>query len=76
MRERQNIDLLLIEVTLERVKEHCVKNGLAGYKCPKRVVMKEALPMSGAGKVVKYLVKQDLGVAVRGGQTEQKSTYA
>jgi long-chain acyl-CoA synthetase len=31
---------------------HC-KNLIAGYKCPRKVVFMEALPMSGAGKILK-----------------------
>lgn len=39
-------------VTAEQLKEHC--HGLiAGYKCPRSVAFREAMPVSGAGKILK-----------------------
>ena len=36
----------------EEIIEHC-RRFIAGYKCPKSVELREALPLSGAGKVLK-----------------------
>jgi acyl-CoA synthetase (AMP-forming)/AMP-acid ligase II len=37
---------------------HCRAN-LAGYKCPKRIVFREALPRTATGKLQKYLIRRD-----------------
>ena len=36
---------------------HC-KTRIAGYKCPKSVELREALPLSGAGKVLKTTLRE------------------
>ncbi|MFK0087316.1 long-chain fatty acid--CoA ligase [Pseudomonas sp. NPDC090755] len=40
------------EVSEEQVRAHC-REFIAGYKCPKSVSLREALPLSGAGKILK-----------------------
>jgi|GEM_PF-4530488 len=37
--------------------DHC-KAMIAGYKCPKRVEFRDALPLSGAGKVLKTTLRE------------------
>jgi acyl-CoA synthetase (AMP-forming)/AMP-acid ligase II len=37
---------------LDELREHC-KERIAGYKCPRSMETTEALPVSGAGKVLK-----------------------
>ncbi|MES2257043.1 MAG: long-chain fatty acid--CoA ligase [Pseudomonadota bacterium] len=37
--------------------EHC-RARIAGYKCPKSVELREALPLSGAGKVLKTVLRE------------------
>jgi len=41
-----------VELTLEGIQTHCRKT-LAGYKCPRSFSVVTALPLSGAGKVLK-----------------------
>jgi len=41
-----------VELTLEGIQAHCRKT-LAGYKCPRSFSVVAALPLSGAGKVLK-----------------------
>ena len=36
----------------DEIREHC-RQFIAGYKCPKTVEFRDALPMSAAGKVLK-----------------------
>jgi acyl-CoA synthetase (AMP-forming)/AMP-acid ligase II len=66
------------EITLEAIKTFCKEKNLAGYKIPKRVVMRDSLPLSGPGKVLKNEVKKQLGYssgnAVVGG--ERKTAYS
>jgi acyl-CoA synthetase (AMP-forming)/AMP-acid ligase II len=38
--------------TVDELIAHC-KDNIAGYKCPKSVELRDALPISGAGKVLK-----------------------
>ncbi|MBD2857486.1 long-chain fatty acid--CoA ligase [Spongiibacter sp. KMU-158] len=40
------------ELEFEVLREHC-KQLIAGYKCPKSMTVLDALPMSGAGKILK-----------------------
>lgn len=52
-------------LTLAEVREH-VKTLIAGYKAPRSLELVEALPISGAGKVLKReLRKEHWGAAVR-----------
>jgi acyl-CoA synthetase (AMP-forming)/AMP-acid ligase II len=44
-------------VTEEDIIEHCRKENLAGYKCPKRVAFWEMLPKSVVGKILKKDIK-------------------
>jgi long-chain acyl-CoA synthetase len=44
-------------VTAEQLREHC-KSLIAGYKCPRSVEFVEALPLSGAGKVLKRTLRE------------------
>jgi len=62
------------DITLDQVKAHCAQAGLAGYKTPRRVVVKASLPLSGAGKILKFAIRQELGAKPAG--EAQKSTYA
>jgi acyl-CoA synthetase (AMP-forming)/AMP-acid ligase II len=43
--------------TAEELIAHC-KTLIAGYKCPRTVAMVEALPLSGAGKVLKMTLRE------------------
>ena len=45
-------------LTAEEVIAHCRAN-LAGYKCPKRVEFRDALPRTATGKLQKFLLRQD-----------------
>jgi long-chain acyl-CoA synthetase len=44
-------------VTAEQLREHC-KALIAGYKCPRSVDFVDALPLSGAGKVLKRTLRE------------------
>jgi len=46
------------ELTAEEVIAYCRTN-LAGYKCPKRVEFRDALPRTATGKLQKYLLRRD-----------------
>eukprot|EP01062_Namystynia_karyoxenos_P063271 TRINITY_DN56080_c0_g1_i1.p1 TRINITY_DN56080_c0_g1~~TRINITY_DN56080_c0_g1_i1.p1 ORF type:complete len:602 (+),score=217.91 TRINITY_DN56080_c0_g1_i1:89-1894(+) len=46
------------EITEDALKAFC-KERIAGYKCPRRVFVKEQLPISGAGKVLKHEVRKE-----------------
>jgi long-chain acyl-CoA synthetase len=41
----------------EELRAHC-KNLIAGYKCPRSVEFRDALPMSGVGKVTKNVLRE------------------
>jgi len=45
------------DCSLEAVKAHCQAK-IAGYKCPRKVVTLEKMPISGAGKVLKHEVRK------------------
>lgn len=44
-------------LTLEELQLHC-KALIAGYKCPKSLELREALPMSAVGKIMKNVLRQ------------------
>ncbi len=44
----------------QMVREHC-RASLAGYKCPKTVEIRDSLPLSAAGKVLKQVLRQEHG---------------
>jgi long-chain acyl-CoA synthetase len=47
-----------IALTQDRVMEHC-REQIAGYKCPRSIDFRsEALPLSGAGKVLKRELRE------------------
>jgi acyl-CoA synthetase (AMP-forming)/AMP-acid ligase II len=46
-----------VEATVEDIQAHC-KTLIAGYKCPRSVEFVPALPISGAGKVMKYKLRE------------------
>ena len=48
------------ELKEEEIIEYC-KTKLAGYKCPKSVVLVKALPVSAAGKVLKTVLRAQYG---------------
>jgi len=41
-----------VQVDAQAIIEHC-KERIAGYKCPKQVLFIDAMPLSGAGKILK-----------------------
>jgi acyl-CoA synthetase (AMP-forming)/AMP-acid ligase II len=43
-------------LTTESVTDHC-RASLAGYKCPKRVELREALPRTATGKLQKFKLR-------------------
>ncbi|MNO07287.1 Long-chain-fatty-acid--CoA ligase [compost metagenome] len=43
--------------SLESVQAHC-RERIAGYKCPRSIEFREALPLSGVGKVLKYQLRE------------------
>lgn len=43
--------------TADEIREHC-KASIAGYKCPRSVDFVDALPMTGAGKVLKRSLRE------------------
>jgi acyl-CoA synthetase (AMP-forming)/AMP-acid ligase II len=45
------------EVGLEALQAHC-KERIAGYKCPRSLEVVEALPVSGAGKILKSKLRE------------------
>ncbi|MCD2114862.1 long-chain fatty acid--CoA ligase [Rhodococcus rhodochrous] len=45
------------DLTAEELRDH-VKNFIAGYKCPRSVDFVEALPLSGAGKILKRELRE------------------
>jgi acyl-CoA synthetase (AMP-forming)/AMP-acid ligase II len=45
------------EVTPEALIAHC-KAQIAGYKCPRSVAFVDALPISGAGKILKTKLRE------------------
>ena len=45
------------EVSAEALTAHC-KTLIAGYKCPRSVAFTDALPLSGAGKVLKTKLRE------------------
>jgi acyl-CoA synthetase (AMP-forming)/AMP-acid ligase II len=44
------------ELTEQGVTDHC-RSALAGYKCPKRVEFREALPRTATGKLQKFKLR-------------------
>ena len=46
-----------VQATTEEIQAHC-KTLIAGYKCPRSVEFVAALPISGAGKVMKYKLRE------------------
>jgi fatty-acyl-CoA synthase len=47
------------EVTLEAIQAHC-RRSLAGFKLPKRLVLKDALPRNPSGKVLKRDLRDEI----------------
>lgn len=45
-------------ITLDNLKSYC-KLHIAGYKCPKRLIIREKLPLSGAGKILKHKIRDE-----------------
>ena len=45
------------QVTLDELHDHC-KTLIAGYKCPRSMELVESLPMSGAGKITKNVLRE------------------
>jgi len=47
------------EVTAEALIQHCQER-IAGYKCPKHISFRSNLPLSAAGKLLKYKLREEL----------------
>lgn len=45
------------QVTAEEIKEHC-KQRIANYKCPRSAEIRDSLPVSGAGKILKNKLRE------------------
>ena len=45
------------ELTLDAVRSHC-KQLIAGYKCPVSFELRETMPLSGAGKLLKHQLRE------------------
>ncbi|MDR2857685.1 MAG: long-chain-fatty-acid--CoA ligase [Novosphingobium sp.] len=45
-----------MSLTLDELREHC-RTLIAGYKCPRSLVIVDALPLSGAGKILKTALR-------------------
>jgi len=43
----------------QEIKAHCKKQ-IAGFKCPRKIIFCELLPISGAGKVLKKKLREEL----------------
>jgi acyl-CoA synthetase (AMP-forming)/AMP-acid ligase II len=43
-----------LPLTLARVRQHCTRQGLASYKCPRRLYLLKELPRNSSGKVLKF----------------------
>ena len=46
-----------VEISTAAVIEHC-KHLIAGYKCPRSVEFRKEFPISGAGKLLKYKLRE------------------
>jgi long-chain acyl-CoA synthetase len=44
-------------VSAEELIDHC-HTLIANYKCPRRVEFRDSLPLSGAGKIMKSVLRQ------------------
>lgn len=44
-------------VSLEEIRAHC-RQSLAGYKCPKSLEIRDVLPLSGVGKILKSKLRE------------------
>lgn len=49
-----------LTATEEEIIEHC-RNSLSGYKKPRRVVFVDNIPVSPAGKIQKFKLKEEYG---------------
>ncbi|MBN3854770.1 long-chain-fatty-acid--CoA ligase [Paraburkholderia sp. Ac-20340] len=47
------------QLTLEEIRDHC-RQLIAGYKCPRSVAFRAELPLSAAGKLLKYKLREAL----------------
>ena len=45
------------EITVEAIRSHC-RELIAGYKCPRSLELRDSLPLSGAGKVLKTALRE------------------
>ena len=67
-------------LTLDELKTHC-KDLIAGYKCPRRLEIKDKLPISGAGKILKHEIRKEFWKGDEMEHTqrlgaEQKTSYS
>jgi fatty-acyl-CoA synthase len=44
------------QLTEQTVTDHC-RSTLAGYKCPKQIEFREALPRTATGKLQKFILR-------------------
>jgi acyl-CoA synthetase (AMP-forming)/AMP-acid ligase II len=52
-------------IGLDRIKAFCIRNGLAGYKQPKRLFALDKLPRNTSGKVLKRLLVEQCSAIAR-----------
>lgn len=45
------------DATEDELKSHC-KSLIAGYKCPRSIEFRDEIPLSGAGKLLKYVLRE------------------
>lgn len=48
------------KITLDDIKEHCSKMGLAQFKWPERLEIRDELPLTNIGKVLKAKLKEEI----------------
>ncbi len=46
-----------VELTIEGLRSHC-REFIAGYKCPVSFELRDSMPLSGAGKLLKHLLRE------------------
>jgi len=58
----------------EELQAHC-RRVLAGYKVPKEVVFREALPLTGSGKVRKAVLAKELSIKAQEGEGLKRRSF-
>ena len=49
----------------DALMKHC-RTLIAAYKCPRKVIVRSELPMSGAGKILKHKLRDELKITTFG----------